>query len=146
MYPDSPDIRRRVVAEAETWLRTPFHTNRSMIKGVGVACGPMLIAVYGALGIPVPSLDEIGHFSLDWHEHASEERYLNILLNYTKQVETPGLGDVALFKIGKVHGHSVIVTGWPNIIHVLWKSTVQHASAEQAPLQKRHRIFLSPFE
>lgn len=146
MFPDSPSIRQRVVSEAETWLRTPFRDNRSMIKGAGVACGPLLLAVYGSLGIPVPTLDDLGHFSVDWHEHASEERYLNILLKYTKQVETPGIGDVALFQIGRVHGHSVIVAGWPNIIHVLWRSTVQYANAERPPLVKRHRIFLSPFE
>ncbi len=146
MYPDSPAIRQAVIAEARTWIGTPFHHNNSMVKGAGVACGPLLIAVYGKLGIPVPAVPDLGHFPMDWHENTSEERYLNILLGFTKVVEIPQPGDIALFKIGQVHGHSAIVTAWPEVIHVLWRHVVQVANAEQRPLKRRHQIYLSPFE
>ena len=146
MYPDSPTIRQAVIAEATTWIGTPFHYNNSMVRGAGVACGPLLIAVYGKVGIPVPAISSLGHFPMDWHMNTDEERYLNILLGFTKVVEIPQPGDIALFKIGKVHGHSAIVTEWPRVIHVLWKSVVQHADASLRPLKHRHQIYLSPFE
>lgn len=144
MFPDSPEIRSRVIAEAENWKGTPFRHN-ALVQGCGVGCGTLLVGVYGALGIPVPTLEEIGHFSRDWHQHTDQERYLNILLKYSKIVPEPKPGDMVIFKMKRVFGHSGIVTAWPSLIHVLWGSTVQGTNAEQMPLQRYPRLFLSPF-
>jgi len=144
MFPDSPSIRQQVIEEAERWKGTPFLHN-AMVRGCGVGCGTLLMGVYGALGVPVPTLDELGHFPRDWHQHTDEERYLNILLKYSKIVAAPQPGDMVLFKMKRVYGHSGLITTWPHLIHVLWGSTVQGANADQMPLQKYPRIFLSPF-
>ncbi len=147
MFPDSPTIRQQVIEEARSWLKTPFH-HQSMIKNVGVGCGTFLIGVYGSLGVPVPSVESLGHFPRDWHQHTQEERYLNILLQYSKRVDSPQSGDMVIFKTrdGLVHGHSAVVIQWPMVIHVLWRSVVQYADANHLPLQPLPRVFLSPFE
>jgi len=144
MFPDSSLVRQQVIAEAESWLHTPFMHN-ALIKGVGVGCGTLLIATYGALGVPVPKLEEIGHFSRDWHEHTRDERYLNVLLKYSRIVNEPKTGDMVVFRMGRVHSHSALIAEWPRVIHVLWGSVVQYAQADHMPLQKLSRIYLSPF-
>lgn len=145
MYKDSVQKRVAVVQEALGWLGTPFH-HQAMVKASGVGCGTLLIGVYGSLGIPVPRVEELGDFAPDWMHHVQEERYLNILLNYTRQVTAPGTGDIALFKFGRAYSHSAIVMDWPRVIHVMWRRTVALEDAFKAPLVRKPVIFLSPFE
>ena len=45
----------------------------------------------------------------DWHLHRSAERYLDWLFDRTGEVETPGLGDVIVFKYGRTFSHGAIV-------------------------------------
>jgi cell wall-associated NlpC family hydrolase len=148
MYPDSPEIRQRVIAEAKTWLGTPFLHHASS-KGEGVACGPLLIEVYGAVGIKVPRLADLGYFPQDWHLHCADERYLEIIKHFTREVSEPKPADIVLLKIGRAYGHSAIVVNWPSVIHVMWRSKVEYAIVGQPPLIHRRvnkPIFLSPFE
>jgi cell wall-associated NlpC family hydrolase len=42
--------RQRVVTEAETWLRTPYH-HMGRIKGGGTDCLMLLAEVYEAAGV-----------------------------------------------------------------------------------------------
>lgn len=141
----SPGLRASVLAEARRWLGTPF-VHGAQVLGSGVGCGGLLIAVYGALGVPVPAREELGYFPHDWHLHERSERYLNILLGYTREVSEPEPGDIALFRIGHVYAHSAIVEAWPRVIHTMWKRTVEWADADKPPLARRKIVFLSPFE
>lgn len=63
---DTDTMRRAVVAEALTWLRTPYH-HAARIKGVGVDCAQFLIAVYAATGL----IDDFtpDRYPPDWHLH-----------------------------------------------------------------------------
>ena len=42
--------RAAVVAEAKAWLGTPYH-HRAKLKGVGVDCAQLPIAIYAAVGL-----------------------------------------------------------------------------------------------
>ena len=42
--------RQAVVAEALTWLGTPYH-HRARVKGAGVDCGQLLAAVFEGAGV-----------------------------------------------------------------------------------------------
>jgi hypothetical protein len=97
-----------VLAEAETWLKTPFHY-QACVKGCGVACGPFLIAVYNAVGIPVDA--NVGHFPPDWHMHTTEERYLDTVLQYARVVESPSQPIWFSFAstASTSHGHTAMV-------------------------------------
>ncbi len=106
--------RSAVVAEARTWLGTAYHSG-ARVKGAGVDCAQILIAVYSALGL-IDDFDP-GYYAPDFMMHRGEERYLGWVEKYARKVETPQPGDIALFKFGRCISHGAIVIAWPTIIH-----------------------------
>jgi cell wall-associated NlpC family hydrolase len=138
------DQRIAVIAEAKTWLRTPFHFS-ACVKGAGVACGPLLIAVYRSVGIAIDP--NVGHFPPDWHMHTTEERYLDIVKSYAHPVEKPEPGDIVMFRLFKNRPccHGGIVIEWPLIIHAADRRSVEYLDVSQGALAKRVACFLSPW-
>jgi len=107
--------RAAVVAEARTWLNTPYH-HRGAIKGVGVDCAMLLIEVYRACGL-IPAIDP-GHYPPDWMMHRSEERYLGIVEQHATRIDgVPLPGDAAVYQVGRCFSHGAIVIDWPLIVH-----------------------------
>lgn len=135
--------RQRVVAEAETWLRTPYH-HMGRIKGGGTDCLMLLAEVYAAAGV-------IGHVEVpfyppDWNLHRDAERYLEGLMRYAREIDgPPQRGDVAVFKFGRCFAHGAIVITWPRLIHAWCDTGVVFADASQAPLSGRQVLFFDPF-
>lgn len=121
--------RAAVVAEAQTWLETPFH-HASRMKGVGVDCAQLLIAVYHAVGV-TPIVDP-GYYPHDWFRHENRERIVEILEQFMVPVETPHAGDVALFRYGRALSHAAIVTEWPTLIHTYRGRRVSFDRADRA--------------
>jgi hypothetical protein len=78
------------------------------IKGAGVDCAMLLVRVYCDLGLVEPF--DPRPYTQDWMLHRSEERYLGFLLERARLVETPGPGEVILFRIGRCFAHGGIVT------------------------------------
>ena len=76
--------RAAVVAEAETWLRTPYH-HMGRIKGVGVDCLTLLAEVYEAAGI-IPHV-ELEFYPPDWNLHRDAERYLAGVMQHAGEFE-----------------------------------------------------------
>lgn len=145
---DHSSLRDAAVAEAEKWLGTPFHVNAS-VRGGGVACGPLLIAVYDAIGISVPHIEDFSAFPIDWHQHAREEKYLDIVMKFSSVVESPRRGDIAMFKMGRAYAHSAVVIAWPFVIHSYWGRNVEITDATKPPIARHLKfppIFLSPFQ
>lgn len=106
--------RNAVLAEAMTWLRTPYHKNQGL-KGVGVDCVWFLIGVYHNVGL-TPEIDP-GHYNADHALHSSEELYVDWVQRYAQRVDKPRAGDVVLYKVGRSFSHSAIVISWPQIAH-----------------------------
>ena len=100
--------RGQVVAEARKWIGTPYH-NCADVRSAGVDCGMLLVRVFADTGL-VESFDP-RPYPPDWHLHRSDERYLGWLFDRTGEVESPGLGDVIVFKYGRTFSHGAIVTG-----------------------------------
>jgi cell wall-associated NlpC family hydrolase len=135
--------RAAVVAEAETWLRTPYH-HMGRVKGAGTDCLMMLAEVYEACGV-IPHVD-IPFYGADWNLHRDAERYLEGLLQYAKEIPGPPQpGDVALFKFGRCFAHGAIVTAWPNLIHAFVRIGVIEGSADQPTLAGRETKFFDPY-
>jgi NlpC/P60 family putative phage cell wall peptidase len=132
--------RDRVVAEARTWLRTPYQ-HQGRIKNVGVDCLMILCEVYRAAGL-VPYIDP-RPYPRDWHLHRSEERYANGLFQYAHAVEVPKQGDVAIFKFGRCFSHAAILTGETEVIHSYLGQGVVMADLQQDPLAGRAVKFFS---
>lgn len=106
--------RDAVTACALTWLKTPYH-HHARVKGAGVDCAQLLIAVYSGCGL-IPAID-VGFYNHDWHMHRSEEKYLGWVNRYARPVETPLPGDVVLYRFGRCISHGAIVIEWPRIVH-----------------------------
>ena len=131
-------IREAVLAEARTWLGTPFH-HKAMVKGVGVDCAHFLLGVFSAVGV-VPRFS-VDHYPPDWHFHRGEERFLGILSQYADIVNAPETGDVAMFKFGRCASHGAVVVAWPQVIHSYIGQGVVFTDAEGAELGGRLHSF-----
>lgn len=104
---DERSQRVAVVAEARSWLGTPYH-NCADVKGVGVDCGMLLVRVFCDTGL-CPPFDP-RPYSIDWHLHRDDERYLGFIFDRGSEVTRPMPGDVMAFKYGRSYAHGGIVT------------------------------------
>lgn len=106
-----------VVAEALSWLGTPYH-HCAGIKGTGVDCAMLLLRVFQAVGV-VDAAVQPDPYPPDWHMHRSEERLLTFVERYADKVadgeEQPG--DVALFHVGRCIAHGGIYIGDGLMVH-----------------------------
>jgi len=114
------ETRAAIVAEAMSWLRTPFHGD-ARLKGVGVDCAQFVAAVYMASGA-VPKFDTPRYVD-QWFMHKTEnqqESLRDFVLQFGKQIEESAVkpGDLVLYKLGHAFAHAAIVVEWPvEIIH-----------------------------
>jgi cell wall-associated NlpC family hydrolase len=135
--------RQRLVAEAETWLRTPYH-HMGRIKGGGTDCLMLLAEVYEAAGV-IRHVD-VPFYPPDWNLHRDAERYLQGLIRYAREIDgPPQSGDAAVFKFGRCFAHGAIVVSWPRLIHAWCDAGVVSADGNQPPLSGRQVRFFDPF-
>jgi cell wall-associated NlpC family hydrolase len=120
MTPFEQQQRDRMVKVAHSWLRTPYH-HEGRIKGVGIDCATLIAEVAAEAGLIPPV--EIGHYSPDWHKNNDKERYMQVVLEFCREVTgTPLPGDIVLWKFARTFSHGAIVVKWPMIIHA-WIDT-----------------------
>jgi cell wall-associated NlpC family hydrolase len=122
------DRRAALVAEARSWIGTPYHFG-AMLKGIGCDCGTLLLGVLQACGYARG--EKIERFTQDWFCHTSEERYAKRLMrNATLVVQAISYatlearpGDLVLTHHQKIEtirfNHGGIVTEWPKVIHAV---------------------------
>lgn len=134
--------RAAVIAEALTWLRTPYH-HHGRVKGAGVDCAQLLCAVYEACGC-TPHLDP-GNYAHDWHLHRGEEVFIGWLQRAgARLVSEPKPGDVALFRYGRAYSHgAIVVEPTPVLVHAYVGLGVVRTRLDEAPLQGRQVQFWS---
>lgn len=108
--------RAAVVAEAMTWLLTPWR-HQGRVKGAGVDCAGLIICAYRNAGM----IDDVdaGNYPRDFHIHRDEERFLSFVPSFAVEIAETEVcaGDLVLFRIGRVFSHGAIVTRWPRGIH-----------------------------
>jgi cell wall-associated NlpC family hydrolase len=131
-------INDKVLVEAMTWMRTPFH-HKGCIKGVGVDCAHFVIGVFLNVGVG-PDL-KVEDYPPDWHMHNGGERFLDYVRQYCDQVEEPRPGDIAMFKFGRCAAHGSIVVEWPKVIHSFFRQGVVISSADGPELKGRLHSF-----
>lgn len=102
-------LRQQVIAEARSWLGTPYH-HYGAVKAVGVDCAMLLVQVYKAVGLVPADLDP-RPYPHDWHLHRGEEKFLAWLQQYGHQVASPRPGDVAVWRFGRTYSHGAVVVG-----------------------------------
>jgi len=116
--------RLAVVAEAISWLRTPFRDGCD-VKGPkgGIDCGMLLVRVYVDTGLVQPF--DPRPYPARWFLHRSEERYLEWLEKFA--VEIPAAqakpGDIVIYQHGLTYSHAGIIENDSYIIHAYFKET-----------------------
>ncbi len=127
--------RSAVVAEALSWLRTPYH-HRGRLKHTGVDCAQFPLQVYAACGLIDPF--DPGDYPPDWHLHRSQERYLEPVCRLARQIEpaTVQPGDFVVFRVGRCFAHGAIVIDWPRIVHAVVNHCVMLDEATSGRLAK----------
>lgn len=140
---DNIPQRKRIVKEALSWSRTPYH-HEAEVKGGGVDCAMFLVKVYSDLGL-IPYFDP-RPYSPQWHLHHSEEIYLRFVEKHAKKVDMPLPGDVVLYKFGRCISHGAIVVDWPIIIHVIVDIGCTLDDGTQGRLRNRLYGFYSIFK
>lgn len=139
--------RAAVAAEALTWVDTPYH-HHARLKGVGVDCAQILLAIYvDALQLIEPL--DVGTYPPQWHLHRDEERYLDWLQRAgAVAVQSPALGDIAVFQFGRTFSHSAIVVEEgedPRMVHAYQAAGVICTRASEFPLSGQAvRFFTLP--
>jgi cell wall-associated NlpC family hydrolase len=113
--------RGTVVAGARGWCGTPYHAH-ARIKGVGVDCAQLLIAVYADAGAIEPF--DAGTYSTQWHLHNSEELFVTWIERFADLISESEVlpGDVVLYRFGRTFSHGAIVTEWPLVVHAWMRS------------------------
>ena len=142
-YPASASDQRRqaVVAEALSWVGTPYH-HAARVKGAGVDCAMLPAAVYRAAGL-IPDL-AVGPYPPDWHLHRDAERYLDIVTDHAAEVPAPtGPGDLVLYRWGRCFAHGAIVIAWPEIVHAVIHVGVIRDRGDAGRLAGRPRRFFT---
>jgi cell wall-associated NlpC family hydrolase len=135
--------RSAVAAEARTWLATPYH-HHARLKGIGVDCLQLLCAVYETCGC-VPHVDP-GWYSREHHLHRSEELYIEGLERWgAREVQTPAMGDIALFKFGRTwsHGGIIVEVDRIRVVHSYLGRGVYENALNEEPLDGRAPRFWS---
>lgn len=118
--------RALVVAEARTWLGTPYRGNQGC-KGVGVDCAWILLRVYSACGL-IRDFDPPRYKSALARMREGEHFYRSMILRFAVEVRRDPLpGDIVLFRVPLVSRrngtvltratHGAIVTEWPRVVH-----------------------------
>lgn len=142
---DEPAMRAAIVAEARSWLGTPYH-HCARLKGVGVDCAQLPAAVYYAVGL-IPDLQP--EYSPQWMMHRDEERYLSWVRPHAREISRKELspGDLVMWKFGRTYSHSAIIIECPTIIHAVNKSNrVEFGDMDRdADLVSRPALYFSLF-
>lgn len=125
--------REQAVAEARTWLGTPYEKGQHL-KKCGVDCGTILFEIYRAAGFISPKdqeiFDQIAPKHPDWFCHTAEEKYIKLALRHAHQVlkkisyatldAKPGNVVVTHHTPeGQIWNHGGIVVRWPLVIHAV---------------------------
>lgn len=138
-------LREAVVREACSWLATPYHPH-GRLKGVGVDCGNLLIAVYAAVGAIAP-LDP-GFYDTGWHLHRSEEMFLGWVAQAgAREIERPQPGDLGVWRFGRTFSHGgLVVDDAGLVIHAYLDRGVIATRMNEEPLGSRPARFFTLWE
>lgn len=104
----------QIVAEAKTWLRTPF-CNCDDRKGIGVDCAMLIVRVHVDTKI-LPPFDP-RPYRPQWFQHQEEPKFINWLEKYSVRTESPQPGDVVLMNFGKHGAHGGFVIDEHSMLH-----------------------------
>lgn len=141
---EAPDIRARIIAEARTWIGTPYH-HRASAKGQGADCLGLVRGVWRALHGSEP--EPLGAYAPDWAEAARAESLAGAARRHLHEVEIAHRqpGDVLLFRF-RAHlpaKHCAILTTPAHMVHAY--DGVAVCEGHLTPWWQRHLAYVFAF-
>ena len=120
--PLSTAQREAIVAEAETWIGTPY-IGWSCVKGVGVDCAQLLYGVFHACG-HAPVLELPKDYPLMLGHHQASTQYIDVVMQFFREIPEAEAqaGDVVVWKLvgSLAFCHAAIIKHWPDyFIHAI---------------------------
>jgi cell wall-associated NlpC family hydrolase len=121
--------RAALVAEARTWLGTPFR-DQGDVKGKNgaVDCAMLLVRSAQPAGLIDAAFDP-RPYPPQWHLHRDEERFLKVIADIiaargegTEVTRSPIPGDVIVYRVGRCFSHGGIVIDGHHVIHAYYKT------------------------
>lgn len=136
--------RETALATARAWIDTPYR-HRARRQGVGCDCLMLIVEAYVAAGL-LPADIEIPYYPPDMMFHSSDTRYVDTVLDYCDEVDTPQPGDLVMWKYGKTYSHAGIVSTWPRIVHAYapYGAVIEMSVNDDSRLANRPVRFFAP--
>jgi cell wall-associated NlpC family hydrolase len=112
--------RARFIAEARTWLGTPFR-DQADVKGGGVDCAMLLVR--SAVDTRLVAPFDPRPYPPQWHLHRDEERFLAIVSKLgTEVTRAPIPGDVIVYRVARCFSHGGIIVENNHVLHAYYKT------------------------
>jgi NlpC/P60 family putative phage cell wall peptidase len=142
--PESDEQRARVVAEARSWIGTPYR-HQASLKGVGCDCLGLLRGVWRAIHGMEP--EPLPAYAPDWAEANGEERLATAARRHLTEIDSSEAapGDVLLFR-WRSHlpaKHAAILSAPDRMIHAYNGAAV--CEVHFAPFWQRRLAFAFRF-
>lgn len=134
-------MRLVVCGIARKWIGTPY-VPRARVRGAGVDCAYLAVEVYADAGV-TPRID-LGDYSPEAMLHVADERYVETVQQYGREVAAPQAGDLVVMRYGRSYSHGAIYVGDDRIVHAFVRRGVQEA--ELAEFAGRRMRFFTFFE
>ena len=111
--------RAAVVAEARSWIGTPYQ-HQASVKGAGCDCLGLVRGVWRALYGAEP--EAVPPYRPDWAELGGEEALLEAARRRLRPSNDVRPGDVLLFRMtaGAPVKHAAIASGPERMVHAYW--------------------------
>jgi NlpC/P60 family putative phage cell wall peptidase len=110
--------RSRIVAEARSWIGTPYR-HQASLKGIGCDCLGLVRGIWRAFYGAEP--ERVPPYARDWAEAAASEPLAEAGLRHLVPVDADAFlpGDILLFRwrAGMVAKHAAIVASPDTMIH-----------------------------
>ena len=115
--------RAEIVAEARTWLGTPYQ-HQASLKGAGCDCLGLVRGLWRALYGEEP--EAVPAYRPDWAVLEGREVLLEAAQRRLRPVSAARPGDVLLFRMaaGAPVKHAAIASGEDRMIHAYWGRAV----------------------
>lgn len=141
----APPPRAAIVAEARTWLGTPYR-HQASARGAGCDCLGLVRGVWRAFYGPEP--EAAPPYTPDWAEACGGETLRDAARRHLHEVDVAGAapGDVLLFRMqaGAPMKHAAIVSTPGRIIHAYWGRAVVESRLTSFWTEKRAAAFCFP--
>ncbi len=138
--------REAVVAEAKTWIHTPYR-GWSHVKGAGVDCGQLLYIVFHNVGLIPEIVDLPKDYPLYIGLHQASTEYVDLVLTHFREITENELlpGDVVVWKLTESTSfcHGAIVTEWPEFIHAYGDQVKQGDAKKRLRFSKAEKMFFT---